>query len=142
MTLDPLSRQNIINYRRERSFATFKEAEFVVQAQFWNLIANRLYYALFYMCEALLLSHGIPVNSHAGIMRMMSLHFVKEGKLSYDDGKLLSRLFRMRQTGDYNDLFYWTQEEILPLFPLVENLIHKIDALILTSQDSQESQSI
>ena len=130
MPLDPQSREDIIQYRKDRSRSTFKEAQFVTQGEFWNLVANRLYYAVFYMCEALLLSHSIQANSHAGIARMMSLHFVKEGKLTQEEGKLLSRLFRMRQTGDYDDLFYWTKEELLPMFPQVESLINKLESLI------------
>ena len=61
---------------------------------------------------------------------MMSLHFVRTGKLQKEEGELLGRLFRMRQTGDYDDLSDWTEDEIMPLFPKVEELIHKIKSLV------------
>lgn len=32
----------------------------------------------------------------------------------------------MRQTGDYDDLFDWTEEDITPLFPKVDSLIRKL----------------
>ena len=57
MTLTPEDRQAIIDYRIERSHATMKEVEFIVTGKFWNLAANRLYYSVFYICEALLLRH-------------------------------------------------------------------------------------
>lgn len=130
MPLNPESRQDIIQYRCERSYSTFKEAQFAAKEGFWNLVANRLYYSVFYISEALLLSYGIPTNSHAGVARMISLNFVKNNQLSLEDGKLLSRLFRMRQTGDYDDLFYWTKEDLEHMFPQVHNLISKIESLI------------
>lgn len=57
---------------------------------------------------------------------MIGVHFIKTGILSIEDSKLLSQLFTMRQTGDYDDLFDWKKEEILPLFPQVESLIKKL----------------
>ena len=130
MTLSPEDRQAIIDYRIERSYTAFQEAKYVALGGYWNLTANRLYYAAFYICEAVLLDNQIATSSHAGISRMMSLHFVKTGKLEKEEGELLGRLFRMRQTGDYDDLSDWKEEEIMPMFPLVENLISKIRSLI------------
>ena len=130
MTLLPTDRKNIILYRKERAYQTLKEAKYNSEASFWNLVANRFYYAIFYICEALLLSKNIPINSHRGLIRMMGLNFIKTGILSQEEGDLLGKLFRMRQEGDYDDLLYWTEEEIMPLFPQVEELIKKIDGLI------------
>lgn len=47
-----------------------------------------------------------------------------------EDVKLLSRLFLMRQSGDYEDLFDWSEEDILPLIPEVTSLINRIISLI------------
>lgn len=52
------------------------------------------------------------------------------GKLNKEDGKLLGQLFRMRKTGDYDDLTDWTSEEIEPLFPKAKLLVDKIASLI------------
>lgn len=123
-------REAIIDYRIERSLLSYKEAKYVGDGQFWNLAANRLYYSAFYMCMALLISKEIGASTHEGVSRMMNLHFVRTGLLDKEDSKLLGRLFRMRQTGDYNDLTDWTEEEIRPMFPNVEKLIHRIKALI------------
>lgn len=130
MPLEPIDRQNIINYRIERSYTTLKEALYNAEGKYWNLVANRLYYSVFYMCEALLLSKNISANTHAGVRSMMGMHFIKTEKLSIEDGKLLSQLFTMRQTGDYDDLFDWKKEDLDPLFPKVEDLLNKIKVLI------------
>lgn len=135
MTLTSEDRKAIIDYRVERSRSAFEEAKYVAKGGYWNLAANRLYYAIFYICEALLLSNHISTNSHAGVSRMMSLHFVRTGKLEKEEGKLLAQLFRMRQSGDYEDLTDWSEEEIMPLFQPVEILIGKIQSLVLTMDE-------
>lgn len=123
-------REAIIEYRKERAYLSLKEAEYVAGGDFWNLAANRLYYSAFYICIALLISVGIPATTHEGVSRMMNLHFIKTGKLSKEDGRLLGQLFRMRKTGDYDDLTDWDSEEITPLFPKAKNLVNKIASLI------------
>lgn len=124
-------RNEVIAYRIERSLQAFKEAEYVANGQFWNLAANRLYYSTLYMCMALLVSYGIAPTTHEGVSRMMSMHFIKTGKLDKEDGKLIVKLFRMRKTGDYDDLTNWSEKEIMPLFPKTKSLIEKIRCLIL-----------
>lgn len=130
MTLTPDDRTAIIEYRIERSHKALEEAEYVARGGFWNLAANRLYYSAFYICEALLLKNQIATTSHAGVSRMMNMHFVRTGKIDVEDGRLLGNLFRMRQTGDYDDLSDWSEDEIRPIFPKVLNLLSKIEKLI------------
>lgn len=132
MTLSPDDRQAIIDYRIERSHNTFKEVEFIITGKFWNLAANKLYYSVYYMCEALLLSRQFSTSTHAGICRMMNMHYVRNGILTEDEGALLGKLFRMRQTGDYDDLWDWSEKDILPLVPETKRLIAKIESLIST----------
>lgn len=130
MTLTPEDRKAIIQYRIERAFNTIEEAEFVITGKYWNLAADRLYYSLFYICEALLLSKKISTSTHAGLSRMINLHFVRTGILSEDDKDLMTEVFRMRQSGDYDDLSDWTEKSIVPKLPLVKNLVNKINSLI------------
>ena len=61
---------------------------------------------------------------------MMGHLFVKDGTLKADDSRLLGRLFTMRQTGDYEDLFDWEEEDVAPLIPKVESFIDRIINLI------------
>ncbi len=115
MTLSDEEREAIVSYRIERGLTSFKEAEFVATGNFWNLVANRLYYSVFYLSEALLLKNRISTTTHAGVIRMMNLHFVRTGILSMEQGILLGELFRMRLTGDYDDLTDWTSSQLLTL---------------------------
>ena len=50
--------------------------------------------------------------------------------MTRDDGRLVSRLQNMRQSGDYDDLFDWEEEDISPLFEPTNKLLEKMYALI------------
>lgn len=130
MTLIPEDRLSLINYRKERAYATILEAKDVAALRHWNLLANRLYYAVFYAQIALLISQGLNTFSHSGVKQLIGLHYVKTGLLTKDEGKLLGKLFSMRQTGDYEDHYDWEQEDVEPLIPKVEDLVNKIISLI------------
>ncbi|MBS7199309.1 MAG: HEPN domain-containing protein [Bacteroidales bacterium] len=58
------------------------------------------------------------------------MEFVSKGILTREEGRLLSRLFDMRQTGDYDDFFEWTEEDVEPLFERTVSLIQRLESLI------------
>ena len=115
MGLTDDDRKAIVCYRIEKAFHTLKEAKDVLSLGHLSLCANRLYYSAFYMASALLINHGHSVNTHAGVLRLINLYFVKEGKLDKNTARLLNILFSMRQQGYYGDTFDYEKDEIEPL---------------------------
>ncbi|MDE5869978.1 MAG: HEPN domain-containing protein [Muribaculaceae bacterium] len=130
MTLDLKSRSDIVAYRLERAKSTIREVKDVGNIGYWNLAANRLYYAAYYASAALLIHNEIEATSHRGVIRMISASFVRNGIISAEYSKLLGRLFTMRQSGDYEDLFDWDEADVIPLISRVEEYISYIDNLI------------
>jgi uncharacterized protein (UPF0332 family) len=55
---------------------------------------------------------------------------VKKDLFTKDEGRLISRLFGMRQSGDYDDLFDWTEEEVLPFFDKTKAFLKRMEDLI------------
>ena len=66
---------------------------------------------------------------------MINLHFVRTGILSKDEAHLLSDLFKMRQTGDYDDIFDWTEDDVAPLISPTEALVGHIITLLQGSRE-------
>lgn len=130
MSLDTESRQAIVAYRIERAYSTLDEAREVAEQGWYNLSANRLYYALWYVGSALLISIGHPVKTHSGMIALINLHYVKTGTLSMDDGALLSQMFSLRQSSDYEDFKQVTKEQLDELIPKVGELVGKLKGLI------------
>ncbi len=68
----------------------------------YDFAASRAYFAAFYAIEALLLSKNITCSTHSGTISQFGKHFVATGLLPKEFGKHIARLFRERQTGDYD----------------------------------------
>lgn len=130
MTLKSGERDDIVTYRLEKAINTVKEAKDIGAIGYWSLSANRLYYAAYYASAALLISNGIDATTHKGVIRMIGKNFVNKNILKIEDSQLLGRLFTMRQTGDYEDLFDWEEGDVVPLIPKVEDYIQRIIRLI------------
>ena len=59
-------RHQLINYRIKRAYQTLEEVNILVENKLWNAAINRLYYACYYAAIALLLSHKVVAQTHAG----------------------------------------------------------------------------
>ncbi len=130
MSLSDDERYALVTYRVEKAFNTLEQLKSIVPFGYWDMIANRLYYAAYYAVSALLLQRGFSVQTHHGIIQMLGLHFVKTGILDGKYGALYGQLFSLRQTGDYGDTFGLTKEQVMPLIPETEALITRIAGLI------------
>lgn len=129
MSLSNDDRRALVVYRVEKARATFGEAQKVATVSLWNLAANRLYYALYYAASALLLSDGLTSHTHKGLLAQVSLNYVKDGRLTQSDGKLLRQMFNMRQEGDYEDFAETSEEDIKEAMPRVRELMEKLITL-------------
>ena len=103
----------IINYRRQKAYDSLNEVEALTQLAFWNLAGNRLYYAVYHMASALLLDKGFSARTHSGVIHLIGQNFITKGFLDKSYGRLFTRLFDLRQSGDYDDLYDATEEEII-----------------------------
>ena len=130
MNLSDEERKALVLYRLEKAHNTYEQILNIVPLAYWNMIANRLYYAAYYAVSALLLNEGHTVQTHHGIIQMLGLFFIKTERISKEYGNLYSRLFSIRQTGDYGDTFDLTEDDVLPLIEPTGKLIETINTLI------------
>jgi uncharacterized protein (UPF0332 family) len=130
MSLTNEERDAIIAFRVQKAKDTLAEAEGIATLNYWNAVANRLYYSCFYMASALLIKHNYMAQTHNGVIHLLGLHFIREGIISKEAGKLYSKLYELRQTGDYDDLFNLTENDVLPLIPDVRGFIGELEELM------------
>ncbi len=119
-----------IAYRISKAEETLLAAKELANKNYWNSCVNRLYYALFYAVNALLINDGVIAKSHTGVKTQFFQLYIKTGKINIKFGQLYSDLIDWRQKGDYNDFFDLSQEEVLPLLEPVEIFIQKIKVLL------------
>lgn len=130
MTLTSEERAALVAYRIKKAADTLAEAEGIAGLGYWNAVANRLYYACYYATGALLITNSYNATTHRGIITLLGLHFIKTRKLSEESGKLYARLFELRQTGDYDDLFSLTEEDVKPLLTPAKEYIMEIQRML------------
>ena len=122
-SLDKEEISAIVTYRVEKSRKTLEQAKSNIALGYWELIANRVYYAAYYAISALLIANGHTAKTHESIIRIFGLYFVKTGKFSAEQGKLYNKLYTLRLTGDYNDHYDLDEQDVLPLIEPAERLI-------------------
>ncbi len=132
MGLKDKPKQALISYRISTTYEVYKEDTDVASLPHWNLTVNRLYYSIFHISSALLLSAGYNIKSHDGLIRIIMKDYVRTRLLTVEEGQLISSLYNMRQTGDYDDLYDWKQEDIEPLILPTKELLEKLKTFIKT----------
>lgn len=137
MSLTEEERRDVVKYRVEKAEMTFSHIQINIDAGYWEIVANRLYYAAYYMVSALLINNQIEAKSHDGIIRLFGQYFVATSKVSKTDGTLYSRLFSLRLKGDYNDNYNLSEDEVLPRVNETAQFIERIKTLIFQNQISK-----
>ena len=112
MNLTDEEREALVIARKARAFDTWEETKGIVECGYWHAAANRMYYACYYMTTALLIKNGFQASTHSGVIR------------------LYSKLFELRQSGDYDDWIVIDANEILPLMDSVDNYLNTLLSLI------------
>jgi uncharacterized protein (UPF0332 family) len=130
MSLTEEERKAITSYRITKSKETLAEAKGIATLNFWNAVVNRLYYSCYYITGALLIANNFTAQTHSGVIHLLGLHFIKTNRISKAAGKLYSKLYELRQSGDYDDLFYLDEEDVKPLIDQAEKYIDELEKMI------------
>lgn len=123
-------RKAIVSYRIENAVSTLGEVKNHRDNGYYNTAVNRLYYACYYAASALLVANGIETKSHDGVRQMLGKHFVLTGVIPSDMGHFYSVLFSKRSSGDYEDFINHTEATVNELYPLAEEFINTIRAIL------------
>ncbi len=124
------TKEELITYRLNRAKESFAMASIAASKKYWNSAASELYYSCYYCVIALFAKNDIKTSTHSGVRTILGLNFIKENKLDYRWGKFLSKLFDLRQEGDYGDFMILREEEILPLVNEADEFMKLIESMI------------
>lgn len=124
------NRDGYVKYRFEKALESFDDAIILAEKGKWNTVINRLYYSCFYAVISLLIKNNINTTTHDGTRSKFGIYYVKTGRIDKKYGKLYTKLFDMRQKGDYGDLFDYDKETVLPLIDSTRDFINEIRKLL------------
>ena len=136
MSLNDEERKLLVEYEIEKAHKLIDQFPILENAELWDTLANRVYYAVFHAVTALLIKNGLHAGSHQGVSVLFNKHFVKENIVDEKYGRLLARLENMREKSDYTCLFETTKEEVMPMIPQAKEMITIIESLINSNKES------
>ena len=91
----------------------------------YDSATSRLYYAMFYCAEALLLTKGLTFSRHKGVITGFGKHFVKTGELPLAMHQWLREAFDKRQLGDYASISALDEDDVTDLREKAEQFIQQ-----------------
>lgn len=105
MTLQTEARNDMVKVEFDRAWKIMHEAEINLANELWNVVGNRIYYAIFHGVSGLLIKNGLKVGSHKGASVMFARHFVQTGIFEPEYSKLYGQLQSIREKADYNNTY-------------------------------------
>jgi uncharacterized protein (UPF0332 family) len=110
----------------QRATATLEAAKLLAEDQYWNDVANRIYYACYYAISAHLTHLDIETNTHKGLKVMFHKHIIKNGLLEKKWSIFFDAVWNKRQEGDYSNMVLFDGTEIAPFINEAEKFIEHI----------------
>jgi uncharacterized protein (UPF0332 family) len=110
----------------QKAFRSVKAAYRNIEEGDYDFASSRAYYAAFYVMEAVLLTKNLSFSKHAGVISAFNQHFVKTGIFPKDFSKNISRLFRERETGDYDFVLSINEEDAREDARIAEKIVNMI----------------
>jgi len=82
----------------------------LIDQGYYDIPVSRLYYAMFYCAEAVLLSENITFSKHSAVISAFGQHFAKTGLLPLELHRSLIEAQDMRNLSDYDLMAVLTQD--------------------------------
>jgi uncharacterized protein (UPF0332 family) len=120
------------NIREEigRAASAMRAAVLLFENGLPNDAVSKLYYFLLYHVRALLLSKGLEAKTYEGTLRLLGLHFIREGEFEPKDSHLYAKLMKYREEADYNPSYLFTSEDFVALKQEAEESADRIKAYL------------
>lgn len=129
--MEEQDRKIVVKLELEKADRFYSEAVEMQRQKYFDLATNRYYYACFHAVQALLISNKLSAHTHSGLITTFGLHFVKTGKVTADQGTILTRMEQLRQRADYNCIYNITEAEVIDIQNPANDLIKRIKELVV-----------
>ena len=124
----------LVGLQLEKAHRFLAQADEMYSMQYWDLAANRYYYACYHAVQGLFIANGLPATKkHSGTVTQFSLHFVKTGKVETTYGSFLARMMQLRQKADYNCAYDISEKDLAEQVSLSKEFVKKVEELLAES---------
>ncbi len=113
--MNPDEIKAVVDYRLQRAAESLDAAIIMRENRMFIFAMNRIYYAMFYAVQALLMSEGVVFSKHGQVKGYFNRAFIKTRIFPLELGRIYNRAFEYRQKFDYMD-FAQPEEETVSQF--------------------------
>jgi len=103
------NKRHNIRLEVEKSAARLADAATLLATGSFDSVLSLSYYGAFHSARALLLMDGLEAKTHAGVVHLINLHFVRSGRLTPEMGDILSQLQSRRERAEYDAAALFTE---------------------------------
>jgi len=123
---------DLIKHRLKRADETLGDAKILFDNSKLFSAVNRIYYAMFYAVNGLLLTKGLSSSKHSGVLALFNKEFINKGIVEKDIGRFYNEIFEFRQKGDYKDFVKFEEKDVEKWLNEATKFIPQIAALAKT----------
>jgi uncharacterized protein (UPF0332 family) len=109
--MEDRERRVIVAHRLARFGEELKYSRLLINEGAYRIATSRLYYAIFTLATAALLTRDILRHKHAGVLAAFNQFIVKPGFIEPEYGRIFHEAFKACQEADYSDSAEFTEEE-------------------------------
>jgi uncharacterized protein (UPF0332 family) len=121
---------DLVRYRMQNCKEKLSSAKILLENGKFKDSISRSYYAMFTAARALLATKHLDSSKHTGVVSLFNQHFVKQGIVTNDLGRMLMKGKDLRQDGDYKDFVETSMEETQEQYNDAEKFIEEIEGTL------------
>ena len=121
--IDQKNKKKQFNVLISRAEERLEEAKILFRKKHCNGAISRAYYSFFETAHAVLITKGISAKTHAGLITLFSLHFVKTKQIPVKFIRFFKQAKEAREEADYGLLKKFTKKETEKIIETAEEFI-------------------
>ena len=131
-----------VRYRLSRANETLESARLLLAHGDLHSAVNRIYYACFYVVEALLRTEGLFSRRHSGVMALLDKHWANAGRIPPEMAGFYHEILDKRQAGDYAPFVTFEPQKVAEWLQQAEQFVRCVSELVVRAlpEQSQEPQ--
>lgn len=127
--LKPAREEILLHFRQAGE--RLRSAKILFKEGLYKDSISRAYYACFEAATGALLSEGIITKTHAGLLQLFSLHFIKERKIGVNLIKMFKEIERWREEADYEARRSFTEKEAREAAEFAAEFIKEVERVVI-----------
>ncbi len=130
--MDKTELYSMAQFRLEKAKKDLAAAKANAEQGFYDVSANRSYYAIFHAARAVLALTGQDFRKHSGVIAFFRKEYVKTGIFETKLSDIIQDAFEIRTDCDYEDFYVVAKEDVEQQIQNADYFVNKIEEYLNT----------